>query len=186
MCVCMYMYMNNEFRVMACCMHGTFNTVRIDPSLCALPTCTYVHISQSAPWGSATLCASPPPWHNIFSIILFLFTTLFTGMIGISLHVQWPLTSHSHGSYLKGKIGVFCYRSNSTLNFWMNLFLMIGRTRRTQSWTSSALHCQTPKVRRAPITAAHISLTPTQTGYNLIKCVYGNNWHLWAVDLFWW
>jgi hypothetical protein len=107
MCVCMYMYMNNEFRVMACCMHGTFNTVRIDPSLCALPTCTYVHISQSAPWGSATLCDSPPPWHNIFSIILFLSTTLLTRMIGISLHVQWPLTSHSHGSYLKGKIGVF-------------------------------------------------------------------------------
>jgi hypothetical protein len=28
-------------------------------------------------------------------------TTLFTRMTGISLHVQWPLTSQSHGSFLK-------------------------------------------------------------------------------------
>jgi hypothetical protein len=26
---------------------------------------------------------------------------LLTGMTGISLHVQWPLTSQSHGSILK-------------------------------------------------------------------------------------
>jgi hypothetical protein len=28
-------------------------------------------------------------------------TSLLTGMTGISLHVQWPLTSQSHGSFLK-------------------------------------------------------------------------------------
>jgi hypothetical protein len=43
-------------------------------------------------WGS-----SPP----FFQIILFLSTTLLTGMPGISLHMQWPLTSQSHGSFLK-------------------------------------------------------------------------------------
>jgi hypothetical protein len=38
---------------------------------------------------------------NFFLIILFLSTTLSTGMIGISLHMQWSLTSQSHGSILK-------------------------------------------------------------------------------------
>jgi hypothetical protein len=33
-----------------------------------------------------------------FPIIPFGSTTLLTGMIGISLHMQWPLTSQSHGS----------------------------------------------------------------------------------------
>jgi hypothetical protein len=28
-------------------------------------------------------------------------TLLLTGMAGISLHMQWPLTSHSHGRFLK-------------------------------------------------------------------------------------
>jgi hypothetical protein len=28
-------------------------------------------------------------------------TTLLTGMTGISLHMQWPLTSQLHGSFLK-------------------------------------------------------------------------------------
>jgi hypothetical protein len=32
-------------------------------------------------------------------IILFRYTTLLTGMTGISLHMQWPLTSQSHGSF---------------------------------------------------------------------------------------
>jgi hypothetical protein len=34
-------------------------------------------------------------------IILFLSTTLYIGMTGISLHMQWPLTSQSHGTFLK-------------------------------------------------------------------------------------
>jgi hypothetical protein len=49
--------------------------------------------------GSATPCASPPPQPSIFPIILFLSTTLLTGMTGVSLN--WPLTSQSHGSFLK-------------------------------------------------------------------------------------
>jgi hypothetical protein len=32
-------------------------------------------------------------------MILFGSTTLFTGLAGISLHMQWPLTSQSHGSF---------------------------------------------------------------------------------------
>jgi hypothetical protein len=36
-----------------------------------------------------------PPF---FPIILFGSTTLLTGMTGISLHMQWPLTSQLHGS----------------------------------------------------------------------------------------
>jgi hypothetical protein len=36
-----------------------------------------------------------PPF---FPIILFGFSTLLTGMTGNSLHMQWPLTSQSHGS----------------------------------------------------------------------------------------
>jgi hypothetical protein len=34
---------------------------------------------------------------SIFPIILFLSTTLLNGMAGISLHMQSPLTSQSHG-----------------------------------------------------------------------------------------
>jgi hypothetical protein len=49
-------------------------------------------------FGSATPCASPPPRPSIFPIILFLSTTLATGMTGISLHMQWPMISQSHGS----------------------------------------------------------------------------------------
>jgi hypothetical protein len=43
-------------------------------------------------------CASPPPRPSIFVIILFGSTTLLTGMTGISLHLQWPLTFQTHGS----------------------------------------------------------------------------------------
>jgi hypothetical protein len=43
----------------------------------------------------------PATWPSIFPVILFLSTTLLTGMTGSSLHVQWPLTSQSHGSFLK-------------------------------------------------------------------------------------
>jgi hypothetical protein len=40
------------------------------------------------------LLLSPP----FFPIILIGSTTLLTGMTGISLYMQWPLTSQSHGS----------------------------------------------------------------------------------------
>jgi hypothetical protein len=50
---------------------------------------------------SATPCASPPPWPTIFLIIIFLSATLLTRMTGISIHVQWPLTSQSNGNFLK-------------------------------------------------------------------------------------
>jgi hypothetical protein len=43
--------------------------------------------------------AYPPPWPSIFPIIHFGSTTLFTGMTGISLNMQWPLTSQWHGSF---------------------------------------------------------------------------------------
>jgi hypothetical protein len=52
-------------------------------------------------WGSVTHCAFPPPWPSIFPIILFLSTTLLTGMTGSSLNMQWPLTSQSQDSFLK-------------------------------------------------------------------------------------
>jgi hypothetical protein len=37
----------------------------------------------------------------IYPIILFVSSTLLTGMTGISLHLQWPLASLPHGSFLK-------------------------------------------------------------------------------------
>jgi hypothetical protein len=44
---------------------------------------------------------SVPPPPSIFLIILFVSTTLLTRMTGSYLHMQWPLTSQSHGSFLK-------------------------------------------------------------------------------------
>jgi hypothetical protein len=58
-------------------------------------------------FGSATPCAFPPPWPYIFSDYSFWSTALLTGMTGISLHMQWPLTSQSHGSVSKRKISFF-------------------------------------------------------------------------------
>jgi hypothetical protein len=51
-----------------------------------------------------TPCASPPPRHSIFPIILFMSTILLTGMTGISLYMQRPPTSQSHGSTLKASL----------------------------------------------------------------------------------
>jgi hypothetical protein len=45
-----------------------------------------------------------PPF---FPIILFRSTTLSTGMTGITLHMQWPLTSLSHGSVSQREHFVF-------------------------------------------------------------------------------
>jgi uncharacterized membrane protein len=51
---------------------------------------------------------------SFFPIIRFGSTTLLTGMTGISLHMQWPLTSQSHGSFSLREQLFFCYGSNST------------------------------------------------------------------------
>jgi hypothetical protein len=40
-------------------------------------------------------------------------TALLTGMTSISLHMQWPLTSQTHGSVSQREHLVFCYRLNS-------------------------------------------------------------------------
>jgi hypothetical protein len=52
-------------------------------------------------FGQQPLVPFPPPQSSIFSIIPFLSATLLTKMTGSSLHMQWPLTSQSHGSFLK-------------------------------------------------------------------------------------
>jgi hypothetical protein len=49
--------------------------------------------------GGGLLCLSSSSALHFFPIILFLSTTLLTGMT--SLHMQWPLTSHPHGSRKK-------------------------------------------------------------------------------------
>jgi hypothetical protein len=46
-------------------------------------------------FGSATPCAFPPPRPSIFSDYSFWSTALLTRMTGISLHMQWPLTSQT-------------------------------------------------------------------------------------------
>jgi hypothetical protein len=46
------------------------------------------------------MCLSSSLVHHFVLIILFTSTTLLNGMAGIALHVQWPLTSQSHGSFL--------------------------------------------------------------------------------------
>jgi hypothetical protein len=51
--------------------------------------------------GSATPCAFPAPRRSIFSIILFGSPALLTRMTGITLHMQWLLTSQPHGSEKK-------------------------------------------------------------------------------------
>jgi hypothetical protein len=51
---------------------------------------------------------SPP----FFLIILFRVHHLVTRMTGISLHMQWPLTSQWHGSFSQRE-QFFCYGSNS-------------------------------------------------------------------------
>jgi hypothetical protein len=52
-----------------------------------------------------------PPF---FPIILSLSTTLLTGMTGISVHMQWPLTLQLHGSFLKQNSWYFHYGSKYT------------------------------------------------------------------------
>jgi hypothetical protein len=61
----------------------------------------------------ATPCASPPPWPSIFSDYFFLVHHLVNRDDWHTLHVQWPLTSQLHGSFLKETNWFFCYGSNS-------------------------------------------------------------------------
>jgi hypothetical protein len=61
--------------------------------------------------GSATLSSSSALHFSDYS---FWSTTLLTGMTGISLPMQWPLTSQLHGSVSQREQWVFCYGSNST------------------------------------------------------------------------
>jgi hypothetical protein len=56
----------------------------------------YIHF-----WVSVTPCAFPLPRPSISSDYSFLVDHPVTRMTGISLHMQWPLTSQSHGSILK-------------------------------------------------------------------------------------
>jgi hypothetical protein len=60
-------------------------------------------------WGQplVPLLLLGPPF---FPIILFGSTTLLTGMTDISLHMQWPLTSQSHGSVSQREQLVFLLR----------------------------------------------------------------------------
>jgi hypothetical protein len=60
-----------------------------------------------------------PPF---FPMIHFGSTTLLTWMTGISLHMQWPLTFQSHGSFSQREQLFFCYGSNSTPKPGVNYF----------------------------------------------------------------
>jgi hypothetical protein len=63
-------------------------------------------------WGGGQRPLVPLLLHGppFFLMILFLSTTLLTGMTCISLHMRWPLTLQSHGSFLKENN--FLYESN--------------------------------------------------------------------------
>jgi hypothetical protein len=50
---------------------------------------------------SAASSASPSPRPSIFSNYSFCVHHPLTGMTGSSLHMQWPVTSQSHGSIPK-------------------------------------------------------------------------------------
>jgi hypothetical protein len=52
-------------------------------------------------WGQQPLVPLPLLGPPFFQIIIFLSTALSTRMTVISLHMQWPLTSQSPGSFLK-------------------------------------------------------------------------------------
>jgi hypothetical protein len=58
-----------------------------------------------------------PPF---FLIIFFLSTTLLTGMTGISLQMQWPLTSQFHGIFLKESFFV----THLTPRPWANVMIL--------------------------------------------------------------
>jgi hypothetical protein len=51
-------------------------------------------------WGQQPLVPLLLLGPTFFLILLFVSTTLLTGMTRISLHMQWSLTDQSHGSFL--------------------------------------------------------------------------------------
>jgi hypothetical protein len=63
-----------------------------------------------------------PPF---FPIIVFMPTALLTGMAGISLHLQWPLTALSYGSFSQREQLFFHYGSNSMPNCRKNVRVVI-------------------------------------------------------------
>jgi hypothetical protein len=66
-------------------------------------------------FGSTIPCACPLSCPQFFLIILFVSTTLTTGMTSISLHMQWPPTSQLLSSFSQRKqLFFFHYGSNST------------------------------------------------------------------------
>jgi hypothetical protein len=73
-------------------------------------------------------CGSPPPQPSIFPIIPFGSTTLLTRMTGISLHMQWPLTTRGVVKFYSAgvvthdrRIGSrFFYTKNFKSNFFNN------------------------------------------------------------------
>jgi hypothetical protein len=48
-------------------------------------------------------------------------TTLLSGMTGISLHMQWPLTSQSHGSVSQREQLDFLLRTKLQARHWSNI-----------------------------------------------------------------
>jgi hypothetical protein len=60
-------------------------------------------------WVSGPLVPLLPLRHQFFAIILLGSTTLLTWMTGISLRMQWPLPSQSHGSFSQWEQLFFCY-----------------------------------------------------------------------------
>jgi hypothetical protein len=67
-----------------------------------------------------------------FPISLFSSATLLTGMTSNSFHMQWPLTSQSHSSFLKESDCVFRYGSNS-MPYIDPFFVSQGPPRRATS-----------------------------------------------------
>jgi hypothetical protein len=58
-------------------------------------------------WVSNPLCLSSSSVLRFSLIILFGSITLLTGMTGISLHMQWPLTTQSHGRKTGADVMIF-------------------------------------------------------------------------------
>jgi hypothetical protein len=72
----------------------------------------------------------------LFSNILFGSTTLLTWMTDNSLHMQWPLTSQSHGSVSQREQLVFHYGSNSTPR---HIHVDLCKMALVSSWQSAPL-----------------------------------------------
>jgi hypothetical protein len=67
-------------------------------------------------FGSATPFAFPPPFFRLFIFVHRLVNQDDRHLLAhcAFMHMQWPLTSQSHGSVSQKEQLVFHYRSNST------------------------------------------------------------------------